>query len=151
MQSKAAKRLYHEFAREMPIIDYHNHLSPQQIAENRPLINIGEVWLSGDHYKWREIRANGIDEKYISGNASPRKKFDKWAETVPYTVKNPLFHWSHLELKRHFNIDRFLQPSTASAIYQSANEVLNSTRPQDILKAMKVEVICTIKTTVVVS
>ncbi len=143
LQTTTAKRLYHEYAREMPIIDYHNHLSPQQIADNKPLNNISEVWLSGDHYKWRAMRANGIDEKYISGNASPSEKFEKWAETVPYTVKNPLFHWSHLELKRHFNIDRFLQPSTASAIYQSANEVLNSTRPQDILKAMKVEVICT--------
>jgi glucuronate isomerase len=127
----------------MPIIDYHNHLSPKQIAENKPIANITDAWLSGDHYKWRGMRANGIDEKFITGDASKQEKFEKWAETVPYTLKNPLFHWTQLELKRYFDIDDILQPSTSKEIYTKANTVLANKTPADLLESMKVEVVCT--------
>ena len=143
LETTAAKRLYHEYAKHMPIIDYHNHLSPEKIAANLPVNNIADAWLAGDHYKWRAMRANGVEEKFISGNASNEEKFKKWAETVPYTVKNPLFHWTHLELKSYFKIDKILQPSTASEIYVSANEILSKTTPEDLFQAMKVEVVCT--------
>lgn len=113
LNSKEAETLYHDYAKVMPIIDYHNHLSPKQIAENLPINNITDAWLSGDHYKWRAMRANGIEEKHITGNTSKEEKFQKWAETVPYTLRNPLFHWTQLELKRYFNIDAILQPSTS--------------------------------------
>ena len=103
LQSDVAEKLYHNYAKDLPIIDYHNHLSPQLIAENQPIKNITEAWLKGDHYKWRAMRANGIEEKYITGSeASDKEKFLKWAETVPYTLRNPLFHWTHLELKSFF-------------------------------------------------
>jgi len=127
----------------MPVIDYHNHLSPKQIAENQPIANITDAWLSGDHYKWRGMRANGIDEEFITGDASKQEKFDKWAETVPYTLKNPLFHWTQLELKRYFNIDTILQPSSSADIYNKANQVLATKTPADLLKDMNVEVVCT--------
>lgn len=143
LNSKEAETLYNHYAKDMPIIDYHNHLSANQIAENRPLNNITDAWLSGDHYKWRGMRANGIDEKFITGEASKEEKFGKWAETVPYTLKNPLFHWTQLELKRYFNIDLILQPSTSKEIYKKANEVLAAKTPADLLKDMKVEVACT--------
>jgi len=143
LQSKEAETLYHAYAKDMPIIDYHNHLSPKQIAENKPIRNITDAWLSGDHYKWRGMRANGIDEKFITGDASKQEKFDKWAETVPYTLKNPLFHWTQLELKRYFDIDTMLQPSTSTDIYNKTNQVLAAKTPADVLKDMKVEVVCT--------
>ena len=143
LQSKEAEILYHQYAKDMPIIDYHNHLSPKQIAENKPIANITDAWLSGDHYKWRGMRANGIDEKFITGDASKQEKFEKWAETVPYTLKNPLFHWTQLELKRYFNIDDILQPSTSKEIYTKANTVLANKTPADLLESMKVEVVCT--------
>lgn len=143
LQSKEAITLYHNYAKDMPIIDFHNHLSAQQIAENKPLENITEAWLGGDHYKWRGMRANGIDEKYITGSASLEDKFLKWAETVPYTLRNPLFHWNQLELKRYFNIDEILQPSTAKEIYKKANVILSLKTPAQLLEDMKVEVVCT--------
>jgi len=143
LHSKEAEVLYHEYAEDMPIIDYHNHLSPKQIAKDLLIGNITDAWLDGDHYKWRAMRANGIDEKYITGDSSKAEKFNKWAETVPYTLRNPLFHWTHLELKRYFNIDQILQPQTASAVYAQANEVLASKTPSQLLEQMKVEVICT--------
>ena len=143
LQSKEAETLYHTYAKDMPVIDYHNHLSPKQIAENQPIANITDAWLSGDHYKWRGMRANGIDEKFITGDASKQEKFDKWAETVPYTLKNPLFHWTQLELKRYFNIDTILQPSSSADIYNKANQVLATKTPADLLKDMNVEVVCT--------
>ncbi len=143
LHSKEAQRLYHEYAKHMPIIDYHNHLSPKEIAEDQPIENISKAWLSGDHYKWRSMRANGIDEKYITGNASLNDKFVKWAETVPYTLRNPLFHWTHLELKRYFNIDTFLQSSTANEVYEKANKILASKTPAQLLQDMNVEVVCT--------
>ncbi len=143
LQSKEAETLYHEYAKDMPIIDYHNHLSPKQIAENKPIENITDAWLSGDHYKWRGMRANGIDERFITGGATKQEKFDKWAETVPQTIRNPLFHWTQLELKRYFNIDTVLQTSTSKDIYKKANEVLAAKTPADLLEEMKVEVVCT--------
>ena len=143
LQSKEAETLYHQYAKDLPVIDYHNHLSPKQIAENKPIANITDAWLSGDHYKWRGMRANGIDEKFVTGDASKQEKFDKWAETVPYTLKNPLFHWTQLELKRYFNIDTMLQPLTSADIYNKANQVLAAKTPADLLKDMKVEVVCT--------
>ena len=117
LHSKTAEFLYHEHAAGLPIIDYHCHLSPAQIAENRKFENITQPWLYGDHYKWRAMRTNGVDERFCSGNASDREKFDKWAETVPYTLRNPLYHWTHLELQRYFNITDLLSPETAGSIY----------------------------------
>ncbi|MFY0712226.1 glucuronate isomerase [Seonamhaeicola sp. NFXS20] len=143
LQSKEAEILYHDYAKSMPIIDYHNHLSPKQIAENKPIKNITEAWLGGDHYKWRGMRANGIEEKYISGNASLEEKFQKWAETVPNTLRNPLFHWTQLELKRYFNIDDILQPNNATDIYNKANSILVEKTPSQLLEQMNVEVVCT--------
>ncbi len=144
LQSKVAEELYHTYAKNLPIIDYHNHLSAKQIAENKPVNNITDVWLNGDHYKWRGMRANGIDEAYITGaNSTKKEKFLKWAETVPYTLRNPLFHWTHLELKRYFNIDKILQPSTAESIYEKANAILVNKTPAQLLEQMKVEVVCT--------
>lgn len=143
LQNELAEILYNNYAKDLPIIDYHNHLSAKAIAENQPIKNITNVWLDGDHYKWRAMRANGIEESYITGNTSPKEKFLKWAETVPYTLRNPLYHWTHLELKRYFNIDELLQPSTAEFIYNKTNDVLNKKTPAQLLEDMKVEVICT--------
>lgn len=144
LQSKVAQTLYHEYAKDLPIIDYHNHLSPQKIAENLPVNNITDAWLDGDHYKWRAMRANGIDEMFITGNAKTKKeKFFKWAETVPYTLRNPLFHWTHLELKRYFKIDNLLNLDTAEDIYKEANTALENKTPAQLLEDMNVEVICT--------
>ncbi|MCF7568859.1 glucuronate isomerase [Sabulilitoribacter arenilitoris] len=144
LQSEVAETLYHKYAKDLPIIDYHNHLSPQLIAENQPIKNITEAWLKGDHYKWRAMRANGIDELFITSSATSHKeKFLKWAETVPHTLRNPLFHWTHLELKRYFDIDELLQPNTADSIYKKANAILKSKTPAQLLEDLKVEVICT--------
>lgn len=143
LNSKEAEILYHEYAKDMPIIDYHNHLSAKQIAENKPVENISKAWLDGDHYKWRGMRANGIEEKFITGSASLEERFEKWAETVPQTMRNPLFHWTHLELKRYFDIDEVLQPSTAAEIYKKANTILAVKTPAQLLEDMKVEVVCT--------
>ncbi|UMB61854.1 glucuronate isomerase [Lutibacter sp. A80] len=143
LNSKEAEILYHEYAKEMPIIDYHNHLSAKQIAEDKPVENISKVWLEGDHYKWRGMRANGIDELFITGSASLEERFEKWAETVPQTVRNPLFHWTHLELKRYFNIDEILQPNNAKEIYKKANTILATKTPAQLLEDMNVKVICT--------
>ena len=144
LQSDIAETLYHKYAKNLPIIDYHNHLSAKALAKNNPVKNITEAWLKEDHYKWRGMRANGIDEIYITGSATSNKeKFLKWAETVPYTLRNPLFHWTHLELKRYFNIDEILQPSTAEVIYEKANAILENKTPAQLLEDMKVEVVCT--------
>lgn len=143
LETNTSKELYHQFASKMPIIDYHNHLSAKQIAENKPIENITKAWLSEDHYKWRGMRANGINEKYITGNASLEDKFYKWADTVPYTVGNPLFHWTHLELKRYFGINELLQDSTAKNIYNRANKILANKTPLNLLEEMNVELVCT--------
>lgn len=143
LQSEVAKALYHDYAKDLPIIDYHNHLPPKAIADNKPIKNITEAWLDGDHYKWRSMRANGVEEVYITGASKAKDKFLKWAETVPYTLRNPLFHWTHLELKRYFNIDDILQESTAENIYNNANRILEEKTPAQLLEQMRVEVICT--------
>ncbi len=145
LQGEFAKKLYHNYAKDLPIIDYHNHLSPAEISGNRVFDNISQVWLAGDHYKWRAMRALGIDEKYITGDASDKEKFLKWAETVPYTVRNPLYHWTHLELKRYFGIDELLSPTNAEAIYASTSEQLQSASHHTVglLQGQKVEYICT--------
>lgn len=140
-----AKRLYHDYARCQPIIDYHCHLPPKDIAEDTRFENISAIWLAGDHYKWRAMRTLGIAEEYITGNASPLDKFRKWAYTVPYTMRNPLFHWTVMELKRYFEIDELLTDDTADSIYNACTEKLQtipfSTR--NLLKQMNVRVICT--------
>jgi glucuronate isomerase len=145
LENETAKYLYHEHAARMPIIDYHCHLSPRQIAGNKNFDNITQPWLYGDHYKWRAMRTNGIDERYCSGNASDREKFDKWAETVPYTIRNPLYHWTHLELQRYFNISDLLSPKTADAIYKKTSEMLQERdfSPIGLIKKMNVEIVCT--------
>lgn len=145
LENPTAEKLYHDFASPMPIIDYHCHLNPQQIAEDVNFTNLTQVWLAGDHYKWRAMRANGVDEKYITGDASDRDKFLKWAETVPDTLRNPLYHWTHLELQRYFGIDELLGPANAEKIYDQANEMLNSGKfsVRSLISKMNVEVICT--------
>jgi glucuronate isomerase len=143
LESDTARKLYHDYANGMPIIDYHCHLSPQDIVEDRVFNTITEAWLEGDHYKWRAMRANGISEKYCTGDASDREKFMKWAETVPYTLRNPLYHWTHLELQRYFDINTRLDGNSADSIYRNANEQLADLSTQRILGQFKVEVVCT--------
>jgi glucuronate isomerase len=140
-----AKTLYHQYAKDLPIIDYHCHLSPQDIAGDRRFENLTKVWLEGDHYKWRAMRTLGVDEKYITGNGSDEDKFKQWATTVPYTMRNPLYHWTHLELKRYFGIDQVLTPDSADSIYHQCSEQLGQTAntTRGLLTRMKVEVVCT--------
>lgn len=145
LNSGVARRLYHDFAKEMPIIDYHNHLPPDQISSDLIFGNITQVWLYGDHYKWRAMRANGIDEKYCTGPASDWDKFEQWAATVPYTLRNPLYHWTHLELQRYFDIKDILSPATAKKIWDECNEKLNSREysVRSLLTRMNVKTVCT--------
>ncbi|HDR67665.1 MAG TPA: glucuronate isomerase [Bacteroidaceae bacterium] len=145
LDNKTARRLYHEIAENLPIIDYHCHLPPDEIASDRKFENLTQIWLAGDHYKWRAMRANGVDERFCTGDASDEEKFLKWAETVPDTLRNPLYHWTHLELKRYFNIDRLLNPKSAKEIYEEANSMLQTDEysVRNLLKKMHVEVLCT--------
>lgn len=145
LQSKTAERLYHDFAAAMPIIDYHCHLDPAQIANNINFTSLTDIWLRGDHYKWRAMRANGVNEQFITGNKTDWEKFEKWAETVPYTLRNPLYHWTHLELQRYFGIHEILSPKTAKAIYDECTAKLQTPEygVQSIINKMNVEVICT--------
>jgi Glucuronate isomerase len=145
LQNETAQKLFHEHAKSLPIIDYHCHLNPKDIAENRQFANLTQIWLEGDHYKWRALRANGIDEEYITGKASDYDKFLKWAETVPYTMRNPLYHWTHMELLRPFGIKKILNPKTAKEIYEEATALLQTPEfsVQGIMKKMNVEVVCT--------
>jgi glucuronate isomerase len=145
LQSETAQRLYHGYAMKMPIIDYHSHLSAKDIANDRQFENLTQVWLAGDHYKWRAMRTHGIDERYITGNASDKEKFQKWAETVPFTIRNPLYHWTHLELQRYFGITQLLSPATAEEIYEEASAKLQTKEfsARNLLKQMNVEVACT--------
>jgi len=145
LTNKTAKRLYHEYSENLPIIDFHCHLSPQMIASDRQFENLAQIWLEGDHYKWRAMRTNGIPEKYCTGDAPPEEKFGKWAETVPYTAGNPLYHWTHLELARYFGIFDLLSPSTAPKIYNEANAMLKGRdfTTRSLIKKMNVELICT--------
>ncbi|HEY1758818.1 MAG TPA: glucuronate isomerase [Bryobacteraceae bacterium] len=145
LNSRAASGLYHAFAAPEPIFDYHCHLSPREIAENRQFRNLTEIWLDGDHYKWRAMRANGVDERYCTGNADPFEKFLAWARTVPFTLRNPLYHWTHLELARYFGIEDLLNESTAQSIWDRANEQLQSRElsTQGILAKFNVKLLCT--------
>jgi glucuronate isomerase len=145
LENEESKTLYHAFAENLPIIDFHCHLSPKDIAENRRFDNLTGIWLAGDHYKWRALRTAGVDEQFITGAASDREKFEKWAETVPKTLGNPLYHWTHLELKRMFGIDRLLNPSTAKSIWEECREKLatDDFTAKSILRRMNVEAVCT--------
>ena len=124
LSTKTARKLYRQYAEAEPIFDYHCHLSPRDIAANRQFNNLFEIWLEGDHYKWRAMRANGVDERFCTGHASPFEKFRAWAATVPHTLRNPLYHWTHLELKRYFGITELLDEKTADQIWRQANEKL---------------------------
>jgi glucuronate isomerase len=143
--NEPARRLYHQFAKAEPIFDYHCHISPQDIAGNRRFGNLFEIWLEGDHYKWRAMRSNGVAEKFITGDATPEEKFHAWAQTVSHTLRNPLYHWTHLELKRYFGIADLLSEKTAAKIWRRANEKLATPAltAQGILKQFKVKVVCT--------
>jgi|UniRef100_UPI00404AE542 glucuronate isomerase len=143
LQTDAARDLYHNFAKAEPIYDYHCHLPPALIADNHRFADLAEIWLGGDHYKWRAMRANGVPERLCTGAAAPREKFDAWCATVPHTIGNPLYHWSHLELARYFGITETINPTSADKIWQLANEKLADMRSQDVLAANKVAVICT--------
>lgn len=145
LTNDAARRLYHEHAADQPILDYHCHLPPQDIAENRRFNNLFEIWLEGDHYKWSAMRANGVGERYCTGDAEPYEKFMAWARTVPYTLRNPLYHWSHLELKRYFGIDELLDEKTGPPIWRRANEMLASEQlcVHGILNKFRVAALCT--------
>ncbi len=140
-----ARRLYRKFAKGEPIFDYHCHISPRDIAENRRFGDLFEIWLEGDHYKWRAMRSNGIEEKFITGSASPEQKFQAWARTVPQTLRNPLYHWTHLELQRYFGITDLLSEKTAAKIWKQANAKLATPAltAQGILKQFNVKVVCT--------
>ncbi len=145
LETKTAEHLFHNYAKQMPVIDYHNHLIPEQIANDINFENITQVWLYGDHYKWRAMRANGVDEYYITGGAPDLEKFKKWAETVPYTLRNPLYHWTHLELQRYFDIHEVLSADNAERIYNECTAKLQTPEysVQNLLRKMKVETLCT--------
>jgi glucuronate isomerase len=145
LKTKTAQTLYHDYAKDMPIIDYHCHLPPQQIAEDTQFENLTQAWLYGDHYKWRALRANGVDEAYCTGNKPDREKFQKWAETVPYTLRNPLYHWTHLELQRYFNIEDILNGDTAQKIYDHCTAKLQTPdySVRRLLQKMNVKLVCT--------
>lgn len=145
LQSETAKELYHNHAAKLPIIDYHCHLDPREVAEDHRFCSITELWLGGDHYKWRAMRANGVDERYITGDADDREKFRKWAETIPYTFRNPLYHWTHLELRTAFGIYELLNPDTADRIYDECNEKLKQPgfSARELMRRYNVETVCT--------
>ena len=146
LQTETAQRLYHNFAEKQPIIDYHCHLVPSMVAHDHQFKTITEAWLGGDHYKWRAMRTNGISEQFITGkDSSDWEKFEKWAETVPYTMRNPLYHWTHLELKTAFGIEKLLSPKTAREIYDACNEKLQSPEysARNLMRRDKVVVVCT--------
>lgn len=145
LSNEFSRKLFHEYAKDQPIIDYHNHLPPEQISKNQVFENITDIWLKGDHYKWRAMRALGIDESYITGNVSDWEKFEKWAYTVPYTLRNPLYHWTQLELQRYFGIHELLDQNNALEIYKITNQQLKSSEfsAQSLLTKMNVEIVCT--------
>lgn len=145
LETKTAEKLYHDYAKQMPIIDYHCHLPPQQIAADTQFDNLSQIWLYGDHYKWRAMRTNGVDESYCTGQQSDYDKFAKWAETVPYTMRNPLYHWTHLELQRYFNVHDILNKDTAPKIYEECTAKLQTPEysVKNLLRKMNVKTICT--------
>lgn len=146
LDSEQARLLYHHYAKDLPIIDYHCHLPPAQVADNHPFRDMTDIWLAGDHYKWRAMRANGVPERYCTGDASSREKFDKWAETVPWLMGNPLYHWTHLELSRVFGIgDRLFGPDTADYVWEQGNALLGQPEytARGIMLKMNVALVCT--------
>jgi glucuronate isomerase len=145
LNNNIARELYHDYAASMPIIDYHCHLDPYEIASDRKFDNIAQIWLYGDHYKWRAMRANGINEKYCTGEASDYEKFEKWAETVPYCLRNPLYHWTHMELQNPFGVEKLLNKETSKEIYDHCSNLLSSSEysVRNLIKRRNVEVICT--------
>ena len=144
LMSEAAQQLYHKHAAAMPIIDYHCHLSPSDVAQDRQWTNLTQIWLHGDHYKWRAMRSNGVDERFCTGNASDREKFDQFAATMPYLLRNPIYHWSHLELKRFFAVDDLLSPATADKIWALSTEQLNNgLSARKLMQQSNVHVVCT--------
>src|SRR5258708_2783733 len=145
LRSKMARRLYEDYAASQPILDYHSHLPPGDVAQDRRFRNLFEVALEGDHYKWRAMRANGVSERYCTGDASPEEKFMAWARTVTYTIRNALYQWTHLELKRYFDIDELLNEQTAEAIWERANSILTTgdLTTRGILRRFKVKILCT--------
>jgi glucuronate isomerase len=143
LHNEVAKKLFHQHAKKMPIIDYHCHLDPKEIYEDKKFRNLFDAWLSGDHYKWRLMRANGVTEDYITGNKPEFDKFMKWAEVVPTLVGNPLYHWTHFELKRFFGVDTLLSPETAEDIYKEVNQKLESLTARKLIEMSHVDVICT--------
>jgi glucuronate isomerase len=145
LENKYAEELYHNFSKNQPIIDYHNHLSPQFIAEDKIFDNVTKVWINGDHYKWRAMRTLGVNEQFITGNGSDKDKFMNWAKTVPYTMRNPLYHWTHLELARYFDIYDLLNEKSAEKIYEEASAKINSASysTQNLLRKVNAEFVCT--------
>lgn len=145
LSNETAQRLYHEYAKDMPIIDYHNHLPPNEVAEDKNFENITRVWLNGDHYKWRAMRTNGVEEAYITGDKTDWEKFRAWAATVPYTLRNPLYHWTHLELQRYFGITDILNADTAKKVYDETSALLQTKAfsIRGLLEKMNVKLICT--------
>ena len=145
LENKFAEELYHNYSKNQPIIDYHNHLSPQFIAEDKIFDNITQVWINGDHYKWRAMRTLGVNEQFITGNGSDKDKFMNWAKTVPYTMRNPLYHWTHLELARYFDIHDLLNEKSAEKIYIEASAKINSAEysTQNLLRKVNAEFVCT--------
>ncbi|WP_101688401.1 glucuronate isomerase [Dysgonomonas massiliensis] len=146
LENATAERLYHEHSAKLPIIDYHCHLDPKLIAEDYQFDNLGEIWLAGDHYKWRAMRTNGIDERYCTGkDTTDWEKFEKWAETVPYTMRNPLYHWTHLELRTAFGVEKILKPETAREIYDECTAKLRTKEfsARGLMKHYNVEAVCT--------
>ncbi|PIF29963.1 D-glucuronate isomerase [Flavobacterium sp. 9] len=145
LENKFAEELYHNYSKNQPIIDYHNHLNPQFIAEDKIFDNITQVWINGDHYKWRAMRTLGVNEQFITGNGSDKEKFLNWGKTVPYTMRNPLYHWTHLELARYFDIYDLLNEKSAEKIYIETSEKINSEAysTQNLLKKVNAELVCT--------
>ena len=145
LENKYAEELYHNYSKNQPIIDYHNHLSPQFIAEDKIFDNVTKVWINGDHYKWRAMRTLGVNEQFITGNGSDKDKFLNWAKTVPYTMRNPLYHWTHLELARYFDIYDLLNEKSAEKIYEEASAKINSPQysTQNLLRKVNAEFVCT--------
>ena len=145
LETDHAKVLYHDYVKDQPIIDYHSHLPPNELAEDKKFKNITQLWIEGDHYKWRAMRALGIPEKFITGKATDEEKFHKWAQTVPYSLRNPLYHWTHLELSRYFGVDELLTPDSAQKVYEKCNSDLKKPEfsSRNLISRMNVEVVCT--------
>ena len=145
LETEYARKLYHDYAKSMPVIDYHCHLSAKDIAEDRIFRNLTELWIEGDHYKWRAMRVLGVEEKFITGEGSDKQKFEKWAATIPFTLRNPLYHWTHLELKRYFDVDEILNTSNAAKVYDHCNDMISTPEysTRNLLRKMNVEVVCT--------